>query len=237
MTVAEYEIVETPAIRARTWAILAGLQASASHVFLRSAASQGVSLLVEADPDRQIVMFDALRGVPPPDRVGAPMRFESHVDGRRLEFGCYFQSVLQMSDGPVWVATEPRLLRDMERRNCFRLRIPTRSVLKASIADADGGALSSLLVDVSSAGFGATLQEPLTAEIGTIAQCSLELPGLRIDCQANLRHLESVGHGTRVGFQFIDMPRPLSSALGRTVVSLERELLRKYPKPAPRRRS
>ena len=236
MNVADYEEAETPQATARAWEMLAGLTSLQTHIFLRCPGAQGVSMLIDADHDRQVIVLDALRGVPPPRKVGAPMRLEVQIDGRRLEFGCYFQEQVVLPDGPAWLASRPRLLRDMERRVAYRVRIPTRAPLSAMIADADGADLHARILDISHLGFCATIPLALEVETGLVVKSRLMLPDMEVAAEASVRHFAVTPEGTRLGFQFVGLERPLATALQRNVVRLERELLRKYPRPSRARR-
>jgi len=245
MNIEDYENNDTPEGQARAWTMLWSLNSMQAHLFLRHSGAQGLSMLIDVDPDKKTLMVDALRDVPAPDRIGAPMRIEAQIDGRLVEIGCAFQSVVRLPDGPAWLATKPRLVLDTERRQVYRLRIPTRSAFAVLVAGEDPAMLEGRLLDLSRYGFAISLPGALQVEIDTVVECQLQLPGGIFVCKGNIRDssptVETSRFGiarerTRLGLAFVGLEHRAVAQLSRNVGQIERELLRNFPQTARRRR-
>jgi len=225
----------------KCWELLAALQALHTTVAMRGSKGKalGAGMVLAVDPERGVLLLDMPYKSRSEIETDELLRLDAQIEGRRLEFSCHMQRIVQLPDGPAFLANKPILRVDKQRRAAYRVHLPSMQVLQAAIASGDGDEMEARLVDISILGFAARMPKPVPLDEGVTVRCRISLPDLDLEAEATVRHNVREGSETRLGLQFKDLNPALEQTLNRAVVKLERMILRSRSNsalPSPRRR-
>ena len=223
----------------KCWELLAALQALHTAVAMRNSKGKGLGtgMVLAVDTERGVVLLDVPSKTVPEMEPNELLRLEAQIEGRRLVFTCHVQRIVQLPDGPAFLANQPLLLIDKQRRAAYRVHLPAAQLLQAAIDSGDGKGLNAHVVDISVLGCGARLKFPPAFEEGVVVRCRISLPELDLNAEALVRHKVREPNATRLGLQFKDLTPAMEQTLARAVVKLERMILRaRSESVSPRRR-
>lgn len=211
------------------WSVLAGLNALRTLVLLRDRAGtvHGTSLVLGIDSLQRQFLLDAHEQASNEFPVGDPLWLEARVEGRRIELSCQIRGRRELADGAAWVATEPQLLLDEQRRSVYRLRISDDHPAQARLMHEDAPRpVAAQIIDLSRSGVGLQLARMAAVDRGTRITCMLRIADLQLEVDSIVRYRSFDKHGTRLGLEFHDMSAAQEAALNRAVFRLERQILR-----------
>ncbi|TJY62883.1 flagellar brake protein [Sinimarinibacterium sp. CAU 1509] len=185
------------------------------------------SLVIAVGPNYSHVDLDALH--PPPltaPTAGTGMAIHARIDGGDLRLRSEVIGPCRVEKLPALRIAFPHTAFVRERRINFRLPLSPRLGLAPSHIVHAGTECHAPLADISTDGAAALLSRPLEAPIGSSLQCQIDLPGLKLDTEAELRSSTAVRHGWRVGMQFAPLQADRRERLQRAILALERHLIR-----------
>lgn len=221
------ERTTTPAPPVRdVWSWLAEIHVRQMPIALRapSAGCSGVSNLLAVDPDRQLVLLDALHKAGASVAAGDKLHLETDLDEQRVSIECRVQDVVPLPEGPAYLAVEPKLERLESRRATNRVHLQPSMLLDAAISQRDFGKLPAHVLDLSQGGFGAQTPNVLAVPNGSRVHCSLVLPDVKVFVDATVRHTRVGDEGIRLGLQFKDVTPILEGELKRAMEMLQQQL-------------
>lgn len=196
-------------------------------VRLASAPRWYSSLVIGVGPDHGPVDLDALH--PPPLTAPTPgtgLAIHARVDGGDLRLRSEVIGPCRVEQLPALRIAFPHTAFVHERRINFRLPLSAQLGLGPSRLVHNGTPLQAPLADISADGAAALLNQPLPAPIGSRLLCQIDLPGLQLETDAEVRSSTAVRHGWRVGMQFAPLPVDRRERLQRAILALERRLIR-----------
>ena len=211
------------------WHVLAGLNAQRATVLLRDRAGtvHGTSLVLGIDSPQRQFLLDAHEQASNEIPVGEPLWLEARVEGRRIEFTCQIRGRRELPDGPAWLAADPVLLLDEQRRSVYRLRISDDHPAQARLVHEDAPRpVAAQVIDLSRSGVGVQLARMAAVDRGTRITCMLKIIDLQLEVDSIVRYRSFDKAGTRLGLEFTDMSAAQEAALNRAVFRLERQILR-----------
>jgi c-di-GMP-binding flagellar brake protein YcgR len=222
--------VPPPASSLQIWDVLAGLHLLRAHLWLgvNGKPAAGVTVVISVSAREGWFLLDALRD-DDALKPGDPVYFDTQVEGRRLRIECRILRMVALEDGPAYVAAEPRIVLDQQRRSSYRVRLPTGSLLRAAITDARGTTTPARLVDLSQTGCGARMSSELAAAPGDAVYVRVTLADFDLSTTAHVRHLETGSSTTHVGLEFAIDEQSARERLAQSVFRLQRQLLRDRP--------
>lgn len=208
------------------WSWLAEIHIRQMPIALRapSAGCSGVSNLLAVDPDRQLLLLDALHKAGASVAAGDRLHLETDLDEQRLTIECRVQDVVPLPEGPAYLAIEPKLERLESRRSSNRVHLQPSMLLDAAISQRDFGKLPAHVLDISKGGFGAQTPTVLAVPNGSRVHCSLVLPDVKVFVDATVRHTRVGDEGVRMGLQFKDVTPILEGELRRAMEMLQQQL-------------
>lgn len=216
------------------WSWLAEIHVRQMPIALRapSAGCSGVSNLLAVDPERQLVLLDALHKAGANVAAGDKLHLETDLDEQRLSIECRVQDVVPLPEGPAYLAIEPKLERLDSRRAFNRVHLQPSMLLDAAISQRDFGKLPAHVLDISKGGFGAQTPSVLAVPNGSRVHCSLVLPDVKVFVDATVRHTRVGDEGIRLGLQFKDVTPILEGELRRAMEMLQHQLESGDPPPS-----
>lgn len=211
----------------RTWDLLAGLHLLRANLWLgvNGKSPAGVTVLLSVSPLEGWFLLDALRD-DDAIQAGDHVYFDTQVEGRRLRIECRILRIVALDDGPAYIAAEPRVVLDQQRRASYRVRLPVNALLRASITDPRGAMAPARVVDLSQNGCGARLSNGLSAAPGDAVHVRVSLADFDLSTPATVCHLQPAGSATHVGLQFAINEDAARERLAQSVFRLQRQFLR-----------
>lgn len=209
------------------WELLAGLQVLRANLWLGVVGGPpaGISVVLSVDRQQNWILLDALRDNDTL-RPGDEMYFDTQVEGRRLRFECQLARIATLDDGPAYVATDPYLVVDQQRRATYRVRLPANGLPRAALIPAVGTPHPARVIDVSREGLGARVAADVRVIPGTTVNLHVSLPDFDFASDAEVRHVSRSGEGIRIGLQLRFGDPGLEHKLGQAVNRLQRRVLR-----------
>lgn len=211
----------------QTWDLLSGLQLLRAHLWIGALGKPpaGATVLLSVAAKDGWFLIDALRdedALKPGDLV----YFDTQVEGRRLRIECRLVRLVALDDGPAYIAAEPRIVLDQQRRASYRVRMPAGTPLRAALTDPHGTMIPARIVDLSQTGCGARLTSDLGAAPGDAVHIRVSLADFDLSTAAQVRHIETAAAGTRLGLEFTIPEDTARERLAQSVFRLQRQLLR-----------
>lgn len=209
------------------WELLGALHLLRAHLWLGviGRPTLGLSVILAVDHVDHSFVIDALRqatGLV----AGAPIYFDTQVEGRRMRFECRLVQQLTYDNGPAYRVREPQLVLDQQRRSTYRVRVPIDVRVPAAVGEA-GRLAPARLLDLSAQGCSTRTEPPLTVSTGDAVRVHLRLGSFDLDCGARVRNVQRTGGASRVGVEFELDETCDAGALGQAVARLQREILRR----------
>ncbi|HKY93572.1 MAG TPA: PilZ domain-containing protein [Nevskiaceae bacterium] len=219
--------VPPPVSTLQIWDVLAGLHLLRAHLWLGVTGKPpaGVTVLISVSAREGWFLLDALRD-DDALKAGDAVYFDTQVEGRRLRIECRILRMVALDDGPAYVAAEPRIVVDQQRRASYRVRLPTTTLLRAAITDPRGTVTPARLVDLSQSGCGARMSSELAAAPGDAVHVRVSLDDFDLSTPARVAHLETGGSGTHIGLEFSIDEQAARERLAQSVFRLQRQILR-----------
>jgi c-di-GMP-binding flagellar brake protein YcgR len=134
--------------------------------------------------------------------------------------------MMALDDGPAYIAAEPRIVVDQQRRNSYRVRLPTSTLLRAAITDPHGTTTPARLVDLSQNGCGARMSTGIAASLGDTIHVRVSLVDFDLSTPARIAHIENGNATTQVGLEFAIEEQAAKERLAQAVFRLQRQILR-----------
>ena len=211
----------------RCWDLLAALHMLRAHLWIGTLGepSLGLSVIVSLDAERGTFLIDSLREA---DTLvaGTGLYFDTQVEGRRLRFECQLVQIVDIEGGPAYLAADPRLVLDQQRRNAYRVRVPASLPLPAAIHS--GAQQTSVKVlDLSTRGCSTRVDSLLPLDRGDTVRVELKLGETDLACSATVRHIQRIPGAARIGMEFDLNAQPDAHVLDQAVARLQREILRR----------
>lgn len=218
---------ETSPAPLQVWDVLAGLHLLRAHLWLGVTGKPpaGVTVVISVSPREGWFLLDALRdddALKPGDAV----YFDTQVEGRRLRLECCILRMVALDDGPAYIAAQPRIVLDQQRRASYRVRLPSNTLLRAAITDPNGTVTPARVVDLSQTGCGARLSTGLSAAPGDAVYVCVSFADFDLSTPARVAHVESGGSSTHVGLEFAIAEQVARERLAQSVFRLQRQVLR-----------
>lgn len=185
------------------------------------------SLLLTVDRAGGRLDLDALN--PAPKQLPAPntpLTIRAHLDGGDVRLRTTLTGHLAVDDAPALQIAFPEALFMVERRGAYRLPLPPHLSLPSLEVVHEETTYQARPVDISTLGTGAVLKARLDAPVGTPLRCRFDIGGTPFEADAELRSVQQVRDGFRVGLQFHDVPPAQQQQLQRAIHVLERQLIR-----------
>ena len=191
------------------------------------------SLLLEVDPERNLIALDELNPRAGHELVCQTGRLRVHCQcqGVELGFSCGVEVRQGQSGISFYRAVLPDSIDYMQRRSSYRVRVghdlavPVRLPRDDAEESTDGE-----LFDLSMGGLGAVLDSAVSLELGQIVSCILQLPKgetLRADIEIRFVRVDPAKSNQRIGASFRNLEPGQKQLVRRFVAQLEREMLRR----------
>lgn len=192
------------------------------------------SLLLEVDPDRNVILLDELNPQAGHELVlqAKQVRVQCQCQGVELGFVCAVEIVQGQSGISIYRSAVPDSINYMQRRGSYRVRVgmsmsvPISLPLETVKTDLEGQ-----LFDLSIGGLGASLPlEPRLRHGQIIETCTIHLPkkeSIQVELEIRFIRIDEQHHTQRVGAAFRHLSPHQTNRMRRFVTHLEREMLRR----------
>lgn len=153
------------------------------------------------------------------------------LDGVDIRFITTLDHVDTRDNMVTYHVNLPGRLEYRQRRQDYRAHIPMAQPRRVVIDSRDGLVVEGVLHDLSHGGAGIIFSAgPPGVEPGLLHECAIELPNdVWLYCTAELRYSKTIGLHDRqlIGARFADLSPAQTRLVGRCIVELERESIRK----------
>ena len=192
------------------------------------------SLLLEVDPERNLILLDELNPTSGHQLVCETRQLRVHCQCQGVELG--FLCTVEIGQGQSGIAfyraTLPESINYLQRRGSFRVRVGmSMSVPVCLPLEAAPTQLEGQLFDLSMGGLGANLGLQTKLTRGQIIEsCSIHLPkeeSLEVELEIRFVRIHEQHNTQRIGASFRNLGAQQSNRLRRFVTQLEREMLRR----------
>lgn len=160
------------------------------------------------------------------------LKLRGRVEGSVVEFEVSVRGATTLRGGAVWLTTVPTQIWHNERRDRYRVQIPSDLLLPPATFTGRGGAFRGRLLDVSEHGAGSRVTSPDFPDVGQVLACALSLPGTRLIADVEICSSFVEAGSCRLGCSFAGLNAAQESAIARALASLDRLLLRRYASAA-----
>lgn len=191
------------------------------------------SLLLEVDPERNIILLDELnprQGHELVAQVGQ-IRIRCQCHGIELSFACAVQIGQGREGISFYQAALPDSINYLQRRRDYRVRVAFDMSIPVQLPCGSDDRVDGQLFDVSVGGVGFNVHLDTPLERGQILEhCRIELPqGETIETPLKVRFVRSQAEQKlqRVGAAFMNLLPREEQRIRRFVTHLEREMLRR----------
>lgn len=203
------------------------------HLLMRLVETR-TQLALDDSGNTQLLALDLRHGTlavdaPHPSRLMRPgqnLRLSGRVEGAPIAFELTLLESKSVTGG--YLAALPERIQICERRDLYRVPLPSDIALPASILQLESGdGIRARILDVSESGFGGLIASSRLVA-GTRLHCILHLPVHCVTAEAILRTCMPMATEQRVGLHFCDLSREQQRIMERDVARLNRQLLRRY---------
>jgi len=191
----------------------------------------GTSLLLQLDFKSGEMTLDQ----PYPPRAvqaGQTAKLHGRVEGSVVEFEAEVLREISFNGMGALRVSVPARITHSERRGSFRVHIPSDMYLPPTTFTTRAGAFRGRLLDVSDQGAGSVVAAKDVNDVGRVLACALSLPGTRLISDVEICSIAAEAGARRLGFRFAGLNAAQQSAISRAVLSLDRQLLRRYASAA-----
>lgn len=192
------------------------------------------SLLLQVDPDKNIVLLDELNPKAGHELVkeSKQIRVKCQCQGIELGFLCSVEVGKDKSGISIYRAALPDSITYMQRRGSYRVRVGMSMsvpiVLPSETSQTD---IEGHLFDLSIGGLGANLpMEPPLKHGQIIETCTISLPkneSIQVELEIRFVRLDEQHRTQRIGAAFLHLDTQQKNRIRRFVTHLEREMLRR----------
>jgi len=195
-----------------------------------------VTQIVAVDPDKNLLLIEPAQKQEINDKIAelAQLPCATQLKNVPIEFIIESPRLAKYQDKQVFASAIPGTLLRLQRREFYRMNVPTHSLTTCSFPT-EMGPLKVEISDISLGGIGIQFNQeaPVDFPIGGIfEECTLHLPGaspFTVDLQVqNILNLE-LDNGRQlqqIGLEFLDLPEHLMSLIQRFIFSSERSRLK-----------
>lgn len=153
------------------------------------------------------------------------------LDGVDVRFEVTLDRVDEKDELLTYYMDLPASVEYRQRRREYRIQIPLSMKLNVFVDNQTDSPIEGELHDISNGGAGLIFPKmDVALESGSIYESAIELPdGDCLFCSIEIRYSKNIQTRNRqlCGAQFMDLYTPQKRLIGRTIVELEREFLRK----------
>lgn len=192
------------------------------------------SLLLDVDPDKNIILLDELNPASGHELVKEEkkIRVQCQCQGVELGFICSVDVAKDKSGISIYRAAIPDSMSYMQRRGSYRVRVGMSvSVPVVLPSEANQTNIEGQLFDLSIGGLGANLPMVPTLKRGQIIEtCTIQLPKnetIQVELEIRFIRLDEVHRTQRIGAAFLHLTPQQKNHIRRFVTHLEREMLRR----------
>lgn len=190
------------------------------------------SLLLEVDPERNLILLDELNPRAGHDLVRETRQLRVHCQcqGVELGFACQVEIGQGQSGISFYRATLPEAISYLQRRGSYRVRVGLDLAVSVQLPIDEATLVEGELFDLSMGGLGANVESKLRLERGQILPCVLNLPKadpFQAEIEIRFVRAEDNKPGQRIGASFRNLQPRQQTVLRRLVTQLEREMLRR----------
>jgi c-di-GMP-binding flagellar brake protein YcgR len=194
------------------------------------------SAILEIDDDKETMTLDEINTREGHDRLVENKTFfaNARLGGVNVRFKTTLQDVEQEDGTYKYQVAIPTIVHYEQRRAAFRVRVGAGIMIPVTICDEEKNCIDGELFDISNTGVGAMV--PGDSDIqkdGKNYFCKVTMPeGDQISGELEIRFLKEDGKLRQllVGGEFINMNGPQRNALERSVMSLQREVIKRSRK-------
>ncbi|MFN2309366.1 MAG: flagellar brake protein [Gammaproteobacteria bacterium] len=201
---------------------------------VRVPGHQGVfnSLLLEVDPERNLILLDELNPRAGHEQALAARRLQVHSQsqGIELSFACTVEIGVGQSGIAFYRAALPESIDYLQRRGSYRVRVGMNLAVPVQMPMAETLTLEGELLDLSMGGLGASLEAKSPLAQGQLLTCIIQLPKadpLQVEIEIRFARADPHKPTQRIGASFRNLLPPQQAQLRRLVTQLEREMLRR----------
>lgn len=191
-----------------------------------------VSRVLEVRRDAEVFVIDVARD---PEITAAlfaasTLFFTTELDHVQIAFEGTRASPIAMGDGPAAAVTLPESIVRLQRREWYRVQLPSSERLLCTVLDRHGKASAAHAVDLSCGGVGVVVDEDaIRSDIGDGLELILSLPdGGRVELDATLSNILPTDTPlpgdpvqVRLGFRFDRVPPRTETQIQRYVTRVE----------------
>lgn len=188
-----------------------------------------VSAVLGVNPEFEEVVLDygadeaAMQRLLRSDRL----RISTQLDHIRIHFQADVAEAVSFEGGRAFRIRVPESLMRLQRRDCYRLKIPLGRPLLCEIPahEANPKALALRVRDISVAGIGlCEYPKDMRVAVGMVwSGCRINLPGLgQLVADVEVMHATE-GDARRCGCRFLNLPFAMSNLIQRYITRVERQ--------------
>lgn len=191
------------------------------------------SLLLDVDPERNLILLDELNPRAGHELAVQTRQFRVHCQcqGVELSFTCAIDIGQGQQGIAFYRAPMPESIHYLQRRGSFRVRVGLNIHIPVNLPLNVSTRLEGELFDLSMGGLGANLSSQVELTRGQIIEiCSIELPKcepLMTGLEIRFVRLDKERQTQRIGASFRNLDPSCQHLLRRFVTQLEREMLRR----------
>lgn len=190
------------------------------------------SLLLEVDPERNLILLDELNPRAGHDLVlqSRELRVHCQCQGVELGFACQVDIGQGKNGISFYRARLPDSINYLQRRGSYRVRVGLDLAVSLQMPVDESTLIEGELFDLSMGGLGASLDNKLRLERGQILPCILNLPKsdpLQVEIEIRFVRADEHKPVQRIGASFRGLDHRQQALLRRLVTQLEREMLRR----------
>ncbi|MBU1191869.1 MAG: flagellar brake protein [Gammaproteobacteria bacterium] len=192
------------------------------------------SLLLEVDPEKNIILLDELNPTSGHELVKEEkkIRVQCQCQGIELGFVCSVDVAKDKSGISIYRAAIPDSISYMQRRGSYRVRVGMSVNVPVVLpSEVNQTNIEGQLFDLSIGGLGANLpMEPALKRGQIIETCVIHLPNnetIQAELEIRFVRLDEAHRTQRIGAAFLHLNPQQKNRIRRFVTHLEREMLRR----------
>lgn len=160
--------------------------------------------------------------------------FESKLDGIGIHFSCELTSSDTEDGIHIYKLAFPDHILYFQKRNNYRINIGLGTNIPVKFKRDDGAPVFGRIINLSETGIGVILDTPYRLHMSEVLPyCEIRLDDENtITCQLEIRYATNNKQGDHqnIGGKFIGMSNSQQRTIGKLVIELQRDLMRRLPK-------